>query len=106
LGYEARIRLDELASNAIILAGVFSYERVSTTNTVRTTSNLLDPRGKLGYRHVFGPGLGLEIAAEIALPTPVGSGPAVPAGEPKPTLQAGGSPIPTVGGTVAFLVGF
>jgi len=92
LGYEARLRLDELGSNAIILAGVLNYERVSETNSnARATSNLLDPRGKLGYRHVFGPGLGLEIAGEAAEAI---------------SLEKGGTSVTTIGGTVALLVGF
>jgi hypothetical protein len=90
LGYEARIRLDELASNAIILAAVVSYERVTDANTL-TLFNILDPRVKLGYRHVFGPGFGVEIGAEVAQPL---------------DLSSGSAPITYFGGTLALLVGF
>ncbi len=89
-GYEARIRLDQFASNAIIIAGVLSYERVTDANS-HLVYNILDPRVKLGYRHVFGPGLGLEIGAEVAQPL---------------ELVNGASPLTTFGGTVALLVGF
>ena len=64
IGYEARIRLDQFVTNAIILAGTLSYERVVDSNS-RVLLNNFDPRAKLGYRHVFGPGLGLEIAGEL-----------------------------------------
>jgi hypothetical protein len=90
LGYEARIRLDQLATNAIILAGVVSYERVSDANT-RAVGNLLNPRAKLGYRHVFGPGLGVEIGAEVAQPV---------------NLADGIANVTFFGGTLAILVGF
>lgn len=94
-GYEARIRLDQFASNAIIIAGIASYERISTTFTSEVAATAIDlftPRGKLGYRHVFGPGLGLEIAAEV--------------GEPI-KLEASQFPAaPYIGGSGAFLVGF
>jgi hypothetical protein len=90
LGYEARIRLDQFATNAIILAGVLSYERVTDTNT-RAVANLLNPRAKLGYRHVFGPGLGVEIGAEVAQPL---------------DLADGTAPVTFFGGTLAILVGF
>jgi hypothetical protein len=89
-GYEARIRLDELESNAIILAGILSYERVSDANT-RDVYNNLNPRVKLGYRHVFGPGLGLEIGGELAQPL---------------DLASGTAPVTYFGGTLALLVGF
>ena len=47
-GYEARRRLDELDSNAIILAAVVSYERMNDSNS-GAHYNLLDPRAKVGY---------------------------------------------------------
>jgi hypothetical protein len=90
LGYEARIRLDEFASNAIILAGVVSYERVMDANT-HALVNDLNPRAKLGYRHVFGPGFGVEIGAELAQPI---------------DLSSGSAPTTFFGGTLALLVGF
>ncbi len=90
LGYEARLRLDQFTTNAIILAGTVSYERVVDSNS-RVLFNNVDPRAKLGYRHVFGPGLGLEIAGELAQPL---------------DLSTGNSPVTYVGGTLAILVGF
>ena len=90
VGYEARIRLDQFVTNAIILAGTLSYERVVDSNS-RVLLNNFDPRAKLGYRHVFGPGLGLEIAGELSQPLDV---------------STGNSPATYVGGTLAILVGF
>jgi hypothetical protein len=93
-GYEARIRLDQFCSNALIIAAVVSYERVTDSNvTGLPTVNLLDPRGKFGYRHVFGPGLGLELAGEVANPIAFAS-----------SSQSGS--FTTIGGTLAVLVGF
>ena len=96
LGYEARIRLDQFASNAIILAGILSYERLTDRNssvdgTSEPITNLFNPRVKVGYRHVFGPGFGLEIAGEVAQPV---------------DLASGTSPETYFGGTLALLVGF
>ncbi len=98
LGYEFRIRLDELATHAIILAVALSYERITLpTQTIGgltlggISGNVLDPRAKLGYRFVLGPGFGIEAAAEAGAPFGV----------------VNGSPsFATLGGTVALLVGF
>jgi hypothetical protein len=90
VGYEARIRLDQFVTNAIILAGTVSYERVVDSNS-RVLLNNVDPRAKLGYRHVFGPGLGVEVGAEVSQPLDV---------------STGNSPVTYFGGTLAILVGF
>jgi len=89
LGYEARIRLNQFASDALIIAGVLSYERVTSTNADHAVFNVFDPRVKFGYRHIFGAGLGLELAGEVAQP-----------------LGTGTNTLTTFGGTLAILVGF
>ena len=94
LGYEARVRLDQFASNALIFAILVGYERMSgsSANTsAPITYNYLDPRAKFGYRHVFGPGFGIEIGAEVSQPI---------------DLQAGTFNMTTFGGEFALLVGF
>ncbi len=94
-GYEARIRLDQLASNALILSIVVNYEHVTDANAAITMNpsptDYLDPRVKFGYRHVFGPGFGVEIAAEVAQPL---------------DFENISSQLTTFGGTGALLVGF
>jgi hypothetical protein len=93
-GYEARIRFDQFGSNALILAGTVSYERVTqTTLSGFPVVNIFDPRFKLGYRHVFGPGLGIELGGEVAEPLAFAS-----------SSQSGS--FTTFGGTLAILVGF
>jgi hypothetical protein len=95
LGYEARIRLDQYASNALILAVTVSYERLSATfsgDVASQSIDLLAPRGKFGYRHVFGPGFGVEIAAE--------------AGQPVKLESSLFPSAPFIGGSLALLVGF
>ncbi len=92
-GYEARLRLDQFASNAIILAVVAGYERLTdSTQSGLPVVNIFDPRLKVGYRHVFGPGLGIEIGGEVA--------------EPLPFASSGQSSFTTFGGTLAVVVGF
>ena len=93
LGYEVRIRLDQFATHSVIAALSVSYERVSDSNS-GTVYNLVDPRGKLGYRFVLGPGFGIELAGEVAQPIVL------------PVSGIPSSNITTFGGTLALLVGF
>jgi hypothetical protein len=93
LGYEARLRLDQFASNALIIAVTASYERLTNSTQVGLpVVNVFDPRFKFGYRHVFGPGLGIEIGAEASEALPFASN------------QTGA--FTTIGGTAAIIVGF
>jgi hypothetical protein len=95
-GYEVRLRLDQFASNAIILAATASYERVTQSNVAGLpVINIFDPRFKLGYRHVFGPGFGIELGGEVAEPIAFAGNPSGAAAN-----------FTTFGGTLALIVGF
>lgn len=92
VGVEARIPLDRFASNQIVLGIGPGFERYTTSGT-KTGLNILEGRGRLGYRHVFGPSIGLEFLVDggpVYAEIDGGSG------------AAGG----VIGGSVAFVVGF
>jgi hypothetical protein len=63
LGYEARIALSQYTSDAIILGAGLGYERYRLNEGSQSGGilNNLMPRARLGYRHVFGDSVGLEI---------------------------------------------
>jgi Tetratricopeptide repeat len=91
-GVELRLPVSRFASDHILLRGGLGYERHVVSGTRAVTDNVLGRFG-LGYRHVFGPSIGLELLAD--------GGPvyAIP--------ESGESRINAVlGGSLAFLVGF
>jgi hypothetical protein len=59
-GYEARIPLNARVSDALLLGATFRFESLSEANGF--VFSVLEPEGRFGYRHVFGPSLGLEAA--------------------------------------------
>jgi tetratricopeptide (TPR) repeat protein len=70
LGLEARVPLDRLATNQIYFHFGPGYERLSVAAVanIRFAQNVLFlPRARVGYRHVFGPALALEVAADGGL---------------------------------------
>jgi hypothetical protein len=62
-GVEARIPLDRWASNQLVLGVGPGYERY-TTSVSQTGINLIEGRARFGYRHVFGPSVGLEFLVD------------------------------------------
>jgi hypothetical protein len=64
IGYEIRIRLDEGATNAFLLGPIVEYQYITNGNTNQAL-NFLIPEGKLGYRHIFGYGFGLELTGDV-----------------------------------------
>ena len=62
-GYEARFGLDPRYTNALLIQGGLGYERLSQGGTGLVASIVL-PRGRFGYRHVFGPNIGLELGVD------------------------------------------
>jgi len=58
-GYEVRLGLDDAVTNALIAGGGLGYERLRQAAT-GSVASIVVPRGRFGYRHVFGPTLGLE----------------------------------------------
>jgi hypothetical protein len=91
-GFEVRLPLDTWATNNIILGVGPGYERYTIAGS-KAGANVLAGRGRLGYRHVFGPTIGLEITAD--------GGPAYfkPDG-------VSGQVVGVVGGALALVIGF
>jgi Tetratricopeptide repeat len=97
LGYEARLALSKWTSDAIIVGFGLGYERYRANDTGAILNNVL-PRARLGYRHVFGPSLGLEIHGD-------GGAGKYFLNDPPPGLSS--FPItPVFGVYLALLVGF
>lgn len=71
VGYEARFALDARTTNAILLGGGLEWNRLAVSNG--PSLSVFFPRGRAGFRHVFGPSLGLETSLEVSKPLPAGS---------------------------------
>jgi hypothetical protein len=92
IGFEIRIRLDNNATNQILVGPLVEYQYV-TNSILNIASNLLVPEGKVGYRHIFGYGFGLELTADAGSPVLLQS-------------SRGGFEGAIWGGTVAILLTF
>jgi tetratricopeptide repeat protein len=57
-GYELRIPISARVSDALLLGLTFRYESLSESGGL--DFSILEPEGRFGYRHVFGPAFGLE----------------------------------------------
>jgi Tetratricopeptide repeat len=64
LGLEGRFKLDERATNQLFVHFGPGYERLTASVTKSALNVLFIPRMRLGYRHVFGPAMALELAAD------------------------------------------
>jgi Tetratricopeptide repeat len=97
IGYEARFGLDPALDNALIVAFGAGYDRFKQGATGQVLSTF-EGRGRFGYRHVFGPALGLEVTADggIAHLTLVDA----------PANVDGTTARGFFGGTIALVVGF
>ena len=62
-GVEFRIPLDNWASNQLLLGVGPGFERYTYSGT-KISTNIFELRGRFGYRHVFGPSVGLEILVD------------------------------------------
>ena len=62
-GYEARLGLDDRITNAIIFQGGLGYERLTQGGT-GIIASIVVPRVRGGFRHVFGPNIGLELGID------------------------------------------
>jgi hypothetical protein len=93
-GYEARVGLDPRYTNAILFQAGLGYERLSQGGTGLVASMIL-PRGRFGFRHIFGPSIGLELGADA------GYGFVSILGESGASTSS-----LMIGGSVALLVGF
>jgi hypothetical protein len=92
-GYEARVGLDPRYTNAILFQGGLGYERLSQAGTGGVASIVM-PRVRGGFRHIFGPSIGLELGVDAGY----GFVHIV-------DTSANGSQF-VIGGSVALLVGF
>ncbi len=97
LGYEARLAVSRWTSDAIILGAGLGYERYRYNDTGAVMNAVL-PRARLGYRHVFGQSLGLEIHGDGGVAKYFLNDP--------PTGLSSLSITPVFGGYLAILVGF
>jgi hypothetical protein len=61
-GYEARIHLNPRVSDALLVGATFRYESYSESGGF--VYAMLEPEGRFGYRHVWGPTLGLEAVVD------------------------------------------
>lgn len=92
-GVERRIPLDRLAGNQLLLGVGPGFERY-TVSSSRLALNILEVRARLGYRHVFGPAVGLEVLFDGGIVYAKANG-----GE---SGKIGG----VVGGSTALVIGF
>jgi hypothetical protein len=93
VGYEARIRLDQYSTHAIVLGPAFEYQYISAGSTGGIS--LLIPQGRVGYRVILGYGFGLELLGIV--------------GEPIAAVQGFGVAAandPSVGGSLSMLLAF
>jgi hypothetical protein len=92
LGGELRVPISHYASDHILIGGGLGFERYVVSGT-KLGVDLVPLRGRLGYRHVFGPSVGLELAFDggVAQTFPD---------------EGDGQTIGIAGGTVAFLIAF
>lgn len=91
-GVEFRLPLSPLGGDHLLFRGGVGYERYVITGTRLTVNDLLGRFGA-GYRHVFGPAMGLEFLVD--------GGPALVMPESlDQRIHA------VIGGSVAFVVGF
>jgi hypothetical protein len=91
-GVELRLPITKYASDNILLRGGVGYERYVVTGSRSINDNLLG-RFAVGYRHVFGPSIGIEFLID--------GGPAYVIPE-----SADNRLNAVIGGSVAFVVGF
>jgi hypothetical protein len=66
VAYEARIRLDQYATHAIVLGPAFEYQYISEAQG--GGANIMIPEGRVGYRVILGYGVGLELVADAGFP--------------------------------------
>ncbi len=96
VGAELRVKLDSYGSNAILLGLGPGYERYAALDRASPTLfNTGHIRGRLGFRHVFGANMALDLSFD---PSAVffDAGPQTASVDPQLLL----------GGTAAFVVGF
>ena len=97
VGYEARIGLDSRLDDALLLGVTLGYQSLTQRGTGLHYAVVL-PEARAGYRHVFGPSLGLEAAFD--------GGAAVLHLLRVPSGTDANQIVAVLGGHVALVVGF
>ncbi|HEY8078828.1 MAG TPA: tetratricopeptide repeat protein, partial [Labilithrix sp.] len=95
LGGELRFPFSKYASDQIFAGGGLGFQRYVLSET-NSGVDLVPIRARLGYRHVFGPSIGLDIGADLGLNML-----AIPDSGDTQVFKSG-----EIGGAVAFLVAF
>ena len=94
-GFEARFGLDKWASNQLVVGIGPGFERYTLSSQVGGLNAWL-ARGRFGFRHVFGPAVGLELLVDggpaYLVPTGVGN--------------VDGKVVGMISGTYALVIGF
>jgi hypothetical protein len=92
VGVEGRVPLDKWSSNQLVLGIGPGYEHYTFAGSKQTT-NIVDARARFGFRHIFGPSIGLELLVD--------GGPAYRKRE-----GTAGEVVGVVGGMFALSIGF
>lgn len=97
LGYEARVGLDRWATNQLLFAALVGYEEAKQSGSGLLFRSFV-PRGRVGWRHVFGRSVGLEFDADVGVAVTFAVDP--PPGSQKVVVA------PIVSGMVGLVIGF
>jgi hypothetical protein len=97
VGYEARIALNARVDDAFLLGASLGYESLHEA-TVGFVFGLVEPKVRVGYRHVLGPSLGLEAMLD--------GGPGFVHLGSAPAGTSGNTTTSVVGGHVGVVLGF
>lgn len=98
VGFEYKIPLNAWASDQLFFGVGPGFERYQFGQT-KIARNVVNVRGRFGYRHVFGPSFGLELAVDG------GPGIAFASGTPAGSTSENNA-LTVLSGTVAFVIGF
>jgi len=109
VGPEFRVRLDRYASNSLLFAFGPGYERYTGLDRANPAAfNTGHLRGRIGFRHVFGANIGLDLSFDpgVAFFQFDGVPPSITIGGVTTTLPVTVDPRVILGGNLAFVVGF
>ncbi len=97
LGYEARVGLDRWSTNELLFAGLVGYEEAKQNGSGLLFRSFV-PRGRVGWRHVFGRSVGLEFDADVGVAVTFAVD--APPGSQKVVVA------PIIAGMVGLVIGF
>lgn len=107
LGGELRVGISHYNSDQILIGAGLGFERYVVSGT-RVGADFIPLRGRLGYRHVFGPAVGIEATLDggAAYMIPDSQNVTTSSAAGSTTVKSDNQVVGVVGGTFAFLVGF